>query len=118
MKRSILVIALFALAVSACTTPRKEIFKEEAPTMMTIHGQAVGRSTPVSFVGDSQGDISGYSREAANEIHQLFPTVANPTLTMFVFPHITVEGNPIPGYTTAFPMYEKAVQFALPGENP
>lgn len=33
---------------------------------------------------------------------QWFP---NPTLTMYVFPHITPAGQPVPGYSTFFRLY-------------
>ena len=37
---------------------------------------------------------------------------------MYVFPHLAGETRaPVPGYTTAFPMYEQ-VEYALPGEVP
>lgn len=115
---TLILTALAVLALGACSTPRKEVFREDAPTMATILGKTSGRSSPESFVGYSSGENADYTRDATTEIHQLFPTVANPTLVMYVFPHITAEGNPIPGYSTAMPMYENAVNFALPGERP
>jgi len=37
---------------------------------------------------------------------------------MYVFPHLAGEAHaPVPGYATAFPMYEQ-VEYALPGEVP
>ena len=60
--------------------------------------------------------LQGYTRDAFNEIDVLFPRLPNPTLVMYVFPHLAGEsGAPVPGYTTAFPMYEQ-VEYALPGE--
>ena len=62
--------------------------------------------------------LEGYTREAFNEIDVLFPRLPNPTLVMYVFPHLAGETRaPVPGYTTAFPMYEQ-VEYALPGEVP
>jgi len=62
--------------------------------------------------------LQGYTRDAFNEIDVLFPRLPNPTLVMYIFPHLAGEsGAPVPGYTTAFPMYEQ-VEYALPGEVP
>ena len=60
-------------------------------------------------------DLEGYVRSAADEIDNRFPQVPNPTLVMFVFPHLGPHGAPVPGYSTAFPLYE-TVHYALPGE--
>jgi conjugative transfer region lipoprotein (TIGR03751 family) len=63
-------------------------------------------------------DLYGYTRDAFNEIDLLFPRLPNPTLVMYVFPHLAGESQaPVPGYTTTFPMYEQ-VEYALPGEVP
>ena len=66
--------------------------------------------------GSGEADLHGYTREAHNEIKAMFPRLPNPTLVMFVFPHLAgPEGVPVPGYTTSFPMYER-VEYGLPGE--
>ncbi len=65
--------------------------------------------------GDS--DLQGYTRTAYTEIDELFPRLPNPTLIMYVDPHLTDAGNPVPGYSTAFTLY-KTEQYALPGEAP
>jgi conjugative transfer region lipoprotein (TIGR03751 family) len=55
-------------------------------------------------------------REAATEIESVFPRLPNPTLVMYVFPHLSGdERTPVPGYVTTFPFYEK-LEYALPGE--
>ena len=60
----------------------------------------------------------GFVREAANEINTLFPRLPNPTLVMYIFPHLSgEERSPVPGYVTTFPFYER-VEYALPGEVP
>ncbi len=62
--------------------------------------------------------LHGYTRDAANEIDAIFPRLPNPTLVMYVFPHLAGEESvPVPGYATAFPMYERT-EYALPGEVP
>ena len=62
--------------------------------------------------------LQGYTRDAFNEIDVLFPRLPNPSLVMYVFPHLAGDAQaPVPGYATAFPMYEQ-LEYALPGEVP
>ncbi len=61
-------------------------------------------------------NLSGYTREAHSEITLLFPRLANPTLVIYIYPHLSgSERHPVPGYSSAFTLYEK-VEYALPGE--
>lgn len=62
-------------------------------------------------------DLSNYTRSAATELTTRFPRVPNPTLVMFVFPHIVGGDMPVPGYVTTFPLWDNA-PYALPGETP
>jgi conjugative transfer region lipoprotein (TIGR03751 family) len=58
----------------------------------------------------------GYTRTANNELNNLFPKLPNPTLVMYVYPHLAGSDEaPVPGYSTAFTMYQED-HFALPGE--
>lgn len=66
--------------------------------------------------GYGEGNLAGYTREADTEIQALFPRLPNPPLVMYVFPHLTGTGQPVPGYATSFPMYDKT-EYALPGET-
>lgn len=73
-----------------------------------------GQPLPQSGIDHYQGFV----REAANEIDTVFPRLPNPTLVMYIFPHLSgSERTPVPGYVTTFPFYEK-VEYALPGEVP
>ncbi|MEN8196657.1 MAG: TIGR03751 family conjugal transfer lipoprotein, partial [Pseudomonadota bacterium] len=67
------------------------------------------------FDRDGDTDLAGYTRDANNEIRSVFPTLPNPTLVMYVYAHLTAQGHPVPGYATAFQLYEKN-HYALPGE--
>lgn len=67
--------------------------------------------------GTGVANLDGYVRNAHNEIRALFPQVRNPTLVIFVFPHLAgPEAVPVPGYATSFPMYE-SIRYTLPGES-
>ena len=62
-------------------------------------------------------DSSSLSSQVIENVNELFPTLENPMLIMYVFPHIATESRvPVPGYWTAIPMYERT-EFALPGEK-
>ncbi len=73
--------------------------------------------TPKMFreLRNSRRDLRDYTRDSANEIKQTFPRLPNPELSMYVFPHFTRKGHPVPGYSSAFLLYEKS-EYALPGE--
>lgn len=76
---------------------------------------APGRSHTVS---DGDRDLHGYTRDVAREIDSIFKRLPNPTLVMYVYPHLAGQNAvPIPGYSTTFTMYERT-EFALPGEAP
>ena len=61
-------------------------------------------------------EADSYTRTAANELELLFPRLPNPDIYIYVTPHLaTDERVPVPGYTTAVPLYER-VEYALPGE--
>ena len=88
------------------------------------HLEAMAARDPQALRGElgsrllSSGDLplAGYTRDAYNEIETTFPRLPNPTLVMYVFPHLATEERvPVPGYATTFPMYER-VEYALPGE--
>ncbi|MDE0334313.1 MAG: TIGR03751 family conjugal transfer lipoprotein [Defluviicoccus sp.] len=62
-------------------------------------------------------EAATYTRTAANELELLFPRLPNPDIYIYVTPHLaTDERVPVPGYTTAVPLYER-VEYALPGER-
>ena len=66
--------------------------------------------------GNVEAVADSYTRTAANELELLFPRLPNPDIYIHVPPHLaTGERVPVPGYTTAVPLYER-VEYALPGE--
>ena len=69
-------------------------------------------------IGNDDTDLAGYSRSAHTELETIFPRLPNPTLVMYVFPHLAGAGRvPVPGYATTFTLYER-VEYAMPGEVP
>ncbi|MBA1445832.1 MAG: TIGR03751 family conjugal transfer lipoprotein [Chromatiales bacterium] len=123
-------ISLFFLALlSGCaTTSKEEILPQDGPTMQETYERHFKQLNQDSIekirnaegrgISPGNGDLHGYTRNNSHEIDNLFPRLPNPTLVMFVYPHLAGQGdNPVPGYATAFPMYE-GVEYALPGEVP
>lgn len=116
----LLVTGLCVATLAACAASR---LPETSSSMADIYAgtEDVAHATfPASQVSARtiQGgdvDLSPYTREAATELTTRFPRVPNPTLVMFVFPHLS-RGVPVPGYATTFPMFESA-PYALPGET-
>ena len=122
-------LGLISLVLSGCAGTKEAVLPQDGPTMKAIyeqHIQQMGASDPLTMrealgnrpVVDGDGSLHGYTREAYNEIDTTFPRVPNPSLVMYVFPHLAGEERvPVPGYVTTFPMYERA-EYALPGEVP
>jgi len=65
-----------------------------------------------------EGDVelSEYVRTEKNQLESKFKKIPNPTMYMFVAPHLSTRSKvPIPGYLTEFSMWEQD-NYALPGE--
>ncbi len=108
-------VLAMALVLAGCAgQSAQRIFESEEPSLKSRYGRTLAVERPVT--GVSTGRDEGYVRDAEKELDVLFPELPNPRLTLFVFPHITPGGAPIPGYTTAFYLYDHQRIFALPGE--
>ena len=108
------------MALSACSPLKiQSPLPQDGPTMHEIlqqHGQATAPAGPQSQLPQLGLDgLHGYTRTSFSELDVQFPRLPNPTIIMFVFPHLSAEQTPVPGYSTMFPLYE-TVHFALPGE--
>ena len=116
-----------ALLLGGCSTTMKEVIPENQPTMLQIYQshndnssggdpEQVRSTVDGRGVDNGFGDLRAYTRTAASEVDDLFPRLENPDLVLFVFPHLSRAGTPVPGYSTVFPMYD-TVEYALPGEG-
>ena len=122
-------LGLISLTLAGCASTKDTVLPQDGPSMKAIyegHVHEMHARDPQVIRGElgnrpvvtGEVALQGYTRDAFNEIDVLFPRLPNPTLVMYVFPHLAGEaGAPVPGYTTAFPMYEQ-VEYALPGEVP
>ena len=126
-RRTLLAIVLISLA--GCAGSKDTILPSDGTTMKTIyarHFHDIGMRDTMSVrtelksrpLESDVADLAGYLRDAFNELDAHFPRLPNPTLVMYVFPHLAgAERVPVPGYATTFPMYRQ-VEYALPGEVP
>ncbi len=112
-------LVLPVLLVGCTSNPPSEL--SEGPTVAEIYarhaspGNETSNVLPRRSVHHGSGDLSGYTRTSRNELNQLFYSLPNPTLCTYVFPHLSPENSPVPGYTTCWKMYQ-TTQWALPGE--
>ena len=121
------VLGLISLMMTGCASTKKAVLPQDGPSMKAIyenHINEMNSRDPVSLrqelgnrkLQTGEAELHGYTRDAANEIDAIFPRIPNPTLVMYVFPHLAGEESvPVPGYATSFPMYEH-IEYALPGE--
>lgn len=116
------------LFLGGCATTKDAVLPQDGKPMKQIyeeHFERIGeqntdraREQLKRGPGSSESNLHSYVRDAHSEINATFPRLPNPTLVMFVFPHLAGPENvPVPGYATSFPMYER-VEYALPGEMP
>ncbi|MBT4451931.1 MAG: TIGR03751 family conjugal transfer lipoprotein [Gammaproteobacteria bacterium] len=97
----------------------QKLIPDTGDEILNVYKNHVGSTdiVPKMFrqLRNDRRDLTGYTREANNEISQQFPRLPNPELSLYVFPHFSRKGHPVPGYSSAFLMYERD-EYALPGE--
>ena len=119
-----LAAVLISLHLAGCTTTKEAVLSQDGPTMQAIYDRHMQglqrterkevRSAPLAHAGIAH--YRGFVREAARELETRFPRLPNPTLVMYVYPHLSgPERTPVPGYVTTFPFYAR-IEYALPGE--
>lgn len=116
----LLLAALISFALAGCQTSPEDILPNRGPSIEEIY---MGAGVPeISLKRDAHMKSTGVSIDeqdhacAIEELEKRFRRLVNPTLYMYVYPHLTHhDGNPIPGYLTYFPLYE-SIEIALPGE--
>ncbi|KOE64193.1 TIGR03751 family conjugal transfer lipoprotein [Aggregatibacter actinomycetemcomitans] len=115
--------------ITACSTSKNDLLPTSDSTMRDIWHKATGNNAQFQTYRNNArsleapryipaGEQQSYSRTAENEITNLFPRLPNPDLIMYVYPHLSESGEPmpIPGYTSVIPFYGR-VQYAQPSER-
>ncbi len=120
-KSGALLAVLFMAIMAGCTSPaREQVFEPRGPTVESIwHGSNAGTGLAAEIVGFNAGGQFGaarWTRDAESELDALFPELDNPRINLYVFPHLSPGGHPVPGYLTHFHLYESTRNWALPGE--
>jgi len=122
-------IPIVLISLAGCAGSKDTILPLDGASMESIyteHFNDIGMRDAMSVrqqlkarpLEADAADLGGYTRDAFNELDAHFPRLPNPTLVMYVFPHLAgAERVPVPGYATTFPMYRQ-VEYALPGEVP
>ena len=123
--RFILLLSLTNIFLISCTytSTGKPVLPQDGPTMANIYREHMqnmdsGREARPDFnvVVDRDTMYSTYADDARQELDQLFPVLPNPTLVIYVHPHLAGEDlAPVPGYYTSIPLTDRT-HYALPGE--
>ena len=121
--RSICTVAMISamLLMTGCQALKLESpLPKGGPTLRDTIASVGHRSDPPHTSIESglparEDGLHGYTRDAYNELDVRFPRLPNPTIIMYVFPHLSLEDTPVPGYSTMFQLYERT-HYALPGE--
>mgnify|MGYP001070432706 CR=1 FL=1 len=124
--KKLTVVALAAVTLAGCANKDAMIPRPEK-NMTAVYQQAMGASNQGRLMDEravlrrgmveSDSDYSDYVRTEANQLQSKFSLLPNPTMYMFVAPHLaTADGVPVPGYLTEFRLYKEDV-YALPGEK-
>ncbi len=124
-----LVTLVSLISLAGCAGSKDSMLPPDGVSMKTIyerHFSDIGMRATLNVreelksrpIDTDVADLAGYVRDAFNELDAHFPRLPNPTLVLYVFPHLAgTDRVPVPGYATTFPMYRQ-VEYALPGEVP
>jgi len=112
------------LTLCACTSSivASNAIPEGGLTVSQLYQQSINEPThswSVKRTLTKPVNYEGYTRDASNEIQNLFKPMDNPQIPIYVFPHVALIGDEQllkPGYTTGFFLY-KQNQFALASEQ-
>jgi len=116
-KHSLFVLLISIALITGCSS--QKLIPDTGEQIIDIYKQHVGSTDSVHKmfreVRNNRKDLKGYTRDSSNEISQSFPMLPNPELSIYVFPHLSRKGHPVPGYSSSYLMYEKN-EYAMPGE--
>ncbi len=126
-------ISAAVITLSGCATSADTAALKNGPTMaqaytaaMTGNDSTDGSNQSLSGLRSALGDSQPMANQTAStaitqatdQVNMQFPTLPNPTLVMYVYPHFAGSDQaPVPGYYTAFSFYTR-IHYALPGEMP
>jgi conjugative transfer region lipoprotein (TIGR03751 family) len=92
--------------LSACTSSVGSLHESGSKTLKQVMVQNQSEVMhQVPLWADSA--LAGFSRTQATELDNTFPLFPNPTIYIYIDPHITVDGLPIMGMSTKTRMFKK-----------
>ena len=105
---------LLAVWISACASPAE--LPEADSTVREWYRQAMLPGAPTPMVHPMPVDSVGrdpFTAEMDRQLRRDFRVLANPRLVLYVYPHLTAAGTPIPGYATWFHVFEQGPVFEV-----
>lgn len=111
-------VFLTSLALTGCVSNAESVMTTDTEMREVVnefYGSGLDLRSPRG-VSHGERDLGGYTRDAIAETKVLFPRLPNPVMAMYVYPHLTGDDTPIPGYTVPLEMFDSA-PYALPGET-
>mgnify|MGYP003678627933 CR=1 FL=1 len=117
-----------SLLLTGCAGSKETILPQDGPTMREIYDAHVqitrgeepqhrSAAKPLRPPEHHVADLGTTARADYEALSARFMRVPNPTLMMYIFPHLAgAHRVPVPGYSTVFPLYERP-EYALPREH-
>ena len=99
---------LLVVWISACAAPAE--LPETASTVRELYRQAMPSGTPAPMprpLPAQPGMGSPFMAEVDRQLRRDFREFPNPRLILYVYPHLTADGIPVPGYATWFNVFER-----------
>lgn len=118
-------VCMVATIITGCSS-KEGLIPTPNKTMQEVYDQAMGatdqgrlmdeRSVIRRSMTESESDLSEFVRTESNQLKVKFSLLPNPTMYMFVAPHLSTSDEvPVPGYLTEFKLFTRD-HYALPGE--
>ena len=93
------ILILISGLLTACAGTKDTVLPQDGPTMKAIydthfeHMNGASTHSARAAIGtrplvEEGGSLEGYTRESETELDTHFPRLPNPTLVMYVFPHL------------------------------
>ena len=101
-------VCFWAAWISACASSTG--LPEAAGSVRDLYRQSIpsDASAPTSRPLPDGTDGGNPFLESANrQLHRDFEVLPNPRLILYVYPHFSVDGSPVPGYATWFDVFEQ-----------
>lgn len=105
-----------SVLLSACAFQDAPVLQRTGPTTLEIYSEHMDKPATLQGMAPSV-HVAEDVDDTTADLAQFPRRLRNPTLHMYVFPHLaTADQVPIPGYWTVFQLY-KQNHYALPGER-